>query len=145
MRSARTYVQLGMGAIFLLLLLLFIFHQTRGLLTGVSILIESPENGALLHEPLLTVKGTAKKVAFISLNGRQIFTDENGLFEESLLLAPGYTIITLSAEDTFKRTVQKQIEVVYAPENTLPVDGRTASSSPVVIVPAGTSTTLQQR
>lgn len=138
MRSARTYVQLGLGTLFLLLLLIFVYHQTRGLLVGVSISIESPKNGALVHESLLTVKGTAKKVAFISLNGRQIFTDENGVFEESLLLAPGYTIITLSAEDTFKRTVQKQIEVVYTPENA-------ASSSPAVVVPLGTSATSEQR
>ena len=115
MRTARSYVQIGIGILFLLLLFFFIYHQTRGLLAGASIEVSSPQNGVLLHEPVLTITGLAKKVAFISINGRQIFTDESGAFGESLLLSPGYTIITLSAEDAFKRKIEKQLEVVYIP------------------------------
>ena len=115
MRSARKYTQLGIGLIFFCALLFFVYHQTRGLLAGASVSIQSPQNGALFHESTLTLSGTAKKVSFISVNGRQIFTDEDGKFEELLLLAPGYSIITVSAEDAFKRKVQKQIEVVYQP------------------------------
>lgn len=115
MRTTRSYVQMGVGILFALLLLFFIYHQTRGLLAGPSLEIDSPQNGALLHDPILTIIGVANKIAFISMNGRQIFTDENGAFEESLLLAPGYTIITLSAEDAFKRKIKKQLQVVYIP------------------------------
>ena len=122
MRSARKYTQLGIGLVFSCALVFFVYHQTRGLLAGASISIESPQNGALFHDSVLTVSGIAKKISFMSINGRQIFTNEDGRFEESLLLAPGYTIITVSAEDTFKRKVQKQIEVVYQPTR--------ASSSP---------------
>ncbi len=121
MRTARSYTQVGIGILFCFLLLLFIYHQTRDLLSGASITITSPKNGALLDEPVLTVTGITKKVAFISLNGRQIFGDEAGRFEESLLLSPGYTIITVSAEDVFKRKLEKQLEVIYRP--------RVASSS----------------
>ena len=116
MHTARSYVQIGTGIVFFSLLLLFVFHQTRGLISPASILITSPLNGALVHETLLAVTGTAKKISFISLNGRQIFTDENGAFEESLLLSPGYTIITLSGEDVFKRKIKKQVYVVYTPQ-----------------------------
>ncbi len=115
MRTARSYVQISAGVLFALLLLIFIYHQTRGLFVGTSIIITSPQNGSLVQNPVLTITGTAKKVAFISLNGRQIFTNEDGTFEESLLLAPGYTIITLSAEDAFKRKIEKKLEVVYVP------------------------------
>ncbi len=131
MRSARKYTQVGIGLIFFCTLLFFVYHQTRGLLAGASVSVQSPQNGALFHEPTLTLSGTAKKVSFISVNGRQIFTDEDGKFEELLLLAPGYTIITVSAEDTFKRKVQKQIEVVYQPTR--------ASSSPSSRVLASTT------
>jgi hypothetical protein len=59
------------------------------------------------------VVGEAKNVSYLSLNGRQIFTDESGTFSEKLLLPYGYTIMTLKARDRFGRSRTYTLELVY--------------------------------
>ena len=118
LRSTRFYLKGAFGGFLCILLVFFIYRQARDVRTGGTIAITKPADGATLFEPLVTVAGTAKKISFMYLNGRQIFSDENGLFEESLLLAPGYTIITLSAQHIFERKREERISVVYVPPST---------------------------
>jgi len=47
------------------------------------------------------------------LNGRRILANDKGEFKERLLLAEGYNIIDLRTEDKFKRTAEKQLQLVY--------------------------------
>lgn len=63
-------------------------------------------------ESFFTLKGRAYSIATLYLNDRQIFTDDLGYFEESLLLFPGYNILELRAEDNFEREVVQIVEVV---------------------------------
>lgn len=102
-------------------IILFVFgligyslFNSRIFIAGPQITIQEPQNGALIEEkPLIEVSGLAENIAYLRLNGRQIYTDENSFFEEALLLNPGYNIIQLEAEDKFGRGIKKIIEVVY--------------------------------
>lgn len=87
--------------------------QARDYLSGPEITITAPTSGSVLNEGIVHVSGTAERIAELSLNGRQIFTDENGVFDELLLLAAGYNAFTVVARDKFNRTVTKTLEVVY--------------------------------
>ncbi|KKU59572.1 MAG: hypothetical protein UX81_C0008G0022 [Parcubacteria group bacterium GW2011_GWA2_47_12] len=87
-------------------------YQSREYLHGPSISIESAEqNGALI-----SITGNAKRIAFLSLNGKQIFTDENGLWQETVLLLPGYNSMTVAARDRFGRTNEKYLDAYRAPD-----------------------------
>lgn len=103
-------------AIFFALLLSIIiygFFQARNLIAGPYIEVTSPLNGSVLNAPEIEIKGIAKNIAFINLNDRQIFVDDEGYFNEKLIAQSGYNIIKLTAEDKFKRHAQKLIEVIY--------------------------------
>ena len=51
------------------------------------------------------------------MNGRPIYTDENGDFEEELILASGLNIIELKARSRFGREfVEKRMVMVKLPE-----------------------------
>jgi hypothetical protein len=89
------------------------YFQSRNLLKGPQIVLTSPETGSTLTNPLVSVKGIASHISFISLNDRQIFVDKNGNFNEELLLSPGYNVWTIAAKDKFGRTVFKKIELVF--------------------------------
>lgn len=93
----------------------YAYLQSREYLRGPVITIKEPTNGALSTTPLVAVRGNARHISFLTLNGRQIFTDERGVFSESLLLQDGYNIMTLEAKDRFGRTVEKRLELVYTP------------------------------
>lgn len=88
------------------------YYQSRELRRGPQITVAYPQDGALLDDTFITLRGTVENAAFIRLRGRQIYTNPAGEFSESLLLYPGYNIITVAVKDAFGRIRQKQITVV---------------------------------
>lgn len=99
-------------AVAVIVIITYSFFASRDLLMGPQINIISPENGSVVTEPLVIIHGTTKNINSISLNDRPIFIDQEGRFGEQLLLAPGYTILTLRAKDRFGREVVKRLELV---------------------------------
>ncbi len=62
-------------------------------------------------QPLI-VEGTVRNSVSVHLNGRKIYLDEKAHFREQLLLSKGYAIITVKAEDRYKRVSQKTLELM---------------------------------
>lgn len=90
----------------------YFLYQARWYLLGPEIVVDSPKPGEITHDSYLPVKGQAFNIAFLSMNGRQIFTDERGVFNEGLLLARGYNIIEITASDKFGRISKEKREVI---------------------------------
>ena len=80
---------------------------------GPSIVIETPKNGIVVSDPFIEVHGSAKNISFITLNGARIYLNDAGTFDEHLLLAYGYNVITTEAVDRFGRKVRDDLEIVY--------------------------------
>ena len=97
-------------------LIVYVYLQSREYLRGPVLTIEEPLNGSMSTTSLVALLGRAHNISFLTLNGRQIFTDEQGRFKESLLLQDGYNIMTLEAKDRFGHSVEKRLELVYKPE-----------------------------
>ncbi len=91
----------------------YTYFQMRDLVTGPVITVTSPENGAVFGTAPVDIVGSTRNISEITLNDRDIFISEDGVFSEKLLLSPGYNIITLQAEDRFGRTTQKILELTY--------------------------------
>ena len=97
------------------LIAVFIFYgynKFHRLLKGPEIAIYSPKNGALITSRFISLSGKARDIANISINGRKIIPEKNGLFRDNLLLMEGYNIIEVKGEDKFGREVKKILEVV---------------------------------
>ncbi len=93
-------------------------YQSRGILSGPLITITTPQNGETVFEPLIQVSGSAPRVKDLTLNGRSIFINMEGNFDERLLLLPGYNIIELTARDVGGKEARRTIELVYQPSPT---------------------------
>ena len=63
----------------------------------------------------ITIEGTARRIATLSMNGETIPVTENGAFSEPYLLAPGYNRIVLTASDRYNKSTERVIEIVYTP------------------------------
>jgi len=83
------------------------------LASGPGLMIKSPTPNTAVYSPLVEITGQAKRISRIYLDDNQIFTDERGRFKEKLLLAPGYNIIKLRAQDRFGRQVERRFGLVY--------------------------------
>ncbi len=60
--------------------------------------ILSPVNNLIFNEYTLKVEGKAEKGAKIFINNKSILTDNEGRFEEKIILKPGVNIIKISAK-----------------------------------------------
>lgn len=95
-----------------LVLTAYSLYQGRFLLLGPRIWVDNIQDGETVLEPVVTVAGRAKNVAWLSLNDRQIFTDEDGYWSEKLAVSKGVSFITLKARDRFGHEVSKNLQVV---------------------------------
>ncbi|MEX2014055.1 MAG: hypothetical protein WD896_01735 [Parcubacteria group bacterium] len=102
----------GVLIILFFLLVTYSSYQARALIIGPRIWITSPEDGSILGSETVILEGQSKNIAWISLNGRQIFTDENGEWSEKLLVSPGTSIMTVRARDRFGRETEERIQII---------------------------------
>ena len=100
-------------SIIVLCLLGYTTYEIQKLFWGPTIVVLSPANGALISDPEIEISGNAKNITEISLDDRKIFVDEQGNFNEKLLMLYGYNVISIKASDKFGRNTEKIIEVVY--------------------------------
>jgi len=105
---------LKVGGIFIGIFVItgYALFQAKNIITGPTLSIESPYNGATLTEEAFVVKGFASNIASISLNDSPIFINENGLFEEKLIAPIGYSIMKLSVADRFGRRKTQYIQLI---------------------------------
>ena len=90
----------------------YALFQARFIIFGPTLQVYSPTNGELLTSPVVTVSGKAENIAFISLNDRPIYVDEQGNWSEKLIAPVGISTMTVKATDRLGRTTEKQIEVM---------------------------------
>lgn len=87
----------------------YVIFQARHIIVGprITLLDEIPAPSATTTR---TLHGIAENIVSLSLNGKTIYTDDAGVFQETLVLPLGYTVVNLTAEDRYGR--------VYALERT---------------------------
>jgi hypothetical protein len=107
--STRHWVLIAAGVLFIG----YVLFQARFLILGPQVKVLSPQDGAVVYSPVVVMSGTAKNVSWLSLNDRQIFTDEKGVWEEKLLVSEGLSIIELNARDRFGRQTEKTVRIIY--------------------------------
>lgn len=85
--------------------------NTKFLIRGIDLQIEGIENGTNYNVGWLNVTGNARRSIHLQINGRELNIDEEGNFEDVLILLPGYNIVTVTAEDRFGKVTKKIFEV----------------------------------
>lgn len=102
----------GLLTILFILLIAYSLYQARFLILGPRIWITSPRDGETVENPLIIVEGQSRNIAWISLNDRQIFTDEKGKWSEKVIVSSGTSIMTVEARDHFGHETKKSVRIV---------------------------------
>ena len=100
--GALVLVVLGYGA-----------FNSRFIIQGPEIIIENVGDSIVTEDKTLFLTGKILHSSFITINGRPIFIDESGTFNEKLLLSSGVSIIDIYAKDKFGKEVRRKIDVLY--------------------------------
>ena len=91
---------------------IYVINQSWFFIFGPEIRLETPGE-FVATTSLVTISGVVKNAAWLTLNDRQIFTDEKGVFEESLLVSSGVSIMRVKAKDRFGREKVKNIKIIF--------------------------------
>lgn len=86
----------------------YLAFQLKGFVFGSDLVIFSPDNGSHIQSSRVVVRGKAVGMSFLSLDGRNIFTDDKGSFEEELILPYGLNIIRIIGEGRFGKTFEEE-------------------------------------
>ncbi len=118
--NTKTVLKIILTLVVISIVVGYSYSRSKNFITGPTITMISPQTGIGVSKSLLEIQGIASSISYISINDRQIFTNEDGEFKEKLLLFPGYNIISIKASDKFDRKIEKTLEIIYkAPiENT---------------------------
>jgi hypothetical protein len=87
--------------------------QAEAIILGPRLAVDSPASGLSTSTSLVAIRGTAGNISYLTLNGEKVFTDENGNWEEEVLLSYGYNVFTVEAKDRFGRSVAKTLQIIY--------------------------------
>ena len=101
----------------IVLIIVYVQFQARNILLGPTISLSSSDM-VVQHERTIVLTGVARNIVKLTLNGREIHTNEKGDFTQTLVLENGYTIIELAAQDRFGRTTSLMREYVFVPQST---------------------------
>jgi hypothetical protein len=112
--SIERYLKVGFGILLGVFFLTYAVYQARNLIQGPTILL-SLEPASIQEERAVTLTGVARNVVVLRLNGREIHTNEAGVFEHTLTLENGYTIMTLEALDRYGRRTELTRSFIYKP------------------------------
>lgn len=111
-RSSRIVVILLV--LFFLAVLGYGYFEARSILYGPQIMVATPTVPASVSEPLVHIRGSARNIVILRMNGVPVSVTETGNFDEALLLAPGYNKVVLSASDKLGRTTEQVLEIIYS-------------------------------
>ncbi|MDB4984172.1 MAG: Polymorphic outer membrane protein [Patescibacteria group bacterium] len=93
----------------------FVVFVGRGLypyVHGPSISVRTLTDGAVLSDPAVTISGKALYTKDLSVSGRSLTLATDGSFDETILLHPGYNVISIIGHDRFGKTSSKTYALV---------------------------------
>lgn len=111
MHDGRTTIKILTILLFIVCMSGYSLYQARKVIEGPMIRIASPYDGTSTSTSMIDIQGTSSNIAFMYLNGRKIFTNDAGEFNENILLFPGHNVIELRAEDKFGKTTEHTLTI----------------------------------
>jgi hypothetical protein len=116
--NAKKIVKIGGFSVFFLLIILYALFNSEDLIFGVKIknvnINGHPiQAGATVKESVIEITGVARNAINLTLDGRAISEDQQGNFDETIALLPGYNIISIKAQDKFGHVDEKDYQLMH--------------------------------
>jgi len=112
-QNVKKILKIALLSIFLIFIIVYAFFISKDLIFGVKIKNVNIEDNLKVTTNIQKITGNAKNAIKLTLNDREISIDQQGNFEETISLFPGYNIISIKAEDKFGNNDEKNYKLIY--------------------------------
>lgn len=109
--SLHTTLRWLFGAVITVIVVAYALFQARHLIEGPIITLTN-EPPATTTLPVLELSGTARNIVSITLNGREIYTTDQGAWDETIPLQKGYTMLTIEGVDRYGNRAQVERMII---------------------------------
>ena len=103
----------------LLLVFGIIFYNTKDLIIGAPLSVQTVNDGATVSNSFLPISGKAHHASILQINGRMVALAKNGSFSDGTLLSPGYNIVEIATTDRFGKEKRKVFHLVAEPSTSV--------------------------
>ena len=90
----------------------YFFYEARGVLFNPKLEIFSPKDGAVLTSAGIHIAGKTDSNLTVWAAGKTFQSDEKGIFEGDIALAPGYNQIGIWVKDRFGGETRKVLRLL---------------------------------
>lgn len=113
-RMYLTPVKAGIGAAAFVFIVFVSFAASRLIrFNGPPVLVvDEPSDEVALQEPMVWLKGRTERESKLTVNGREITINEQGVFGERIELQPGVTALIFTSENRFGKMSQVTRHIV---------------------------------
>ena len=111
------FFRYGFVIIFLLALFLYLGLQVKNIVEPPRLEVYSPPQGYVTNELSISLQGETDKEVNVTLNGKDIGTDEEGDFEEIIDLSPGVNTLIIEAKKKHGKTTREVRHVTLKVED----------------------------
>ena len=111
--NLKKIVKISGLSIFFILIFVYAFFRSHDLIFGVKIKNVNLTDGATVTSNVIKLTGNAKNAIKLVLDGREISVDQEGNFNETIALLPGYNIINIRAQDKFGNVDEKNYKIIH--------------------------------
>jgi len=112
-QDAKKIIKILLVSVLFLFIMIYAFFRSKDLILGVKIKNVNIVDGAKVTNNILNVTGVAKNAVDLTLDGREISVDQQGNFNETIALLPGYNIVDIKARDKFGHTDERNYKLIY--------------------------------
>ncbi len=106
------WIKTSIPVVLFTVIAILVFTNMKGIIRGVQISADIKTDAEA--QSISNISGHAPNATYITLNGREINVDKNGVFNEDLALPDGYSVVTIVAKDSFGKTAKKTMEIYRA-------------------------------
>ena len=117
-RDIKKILKIIAFSIFFIFIVVYAFFNSRALIFGVKIRDVNITDGATVVDNVLKITGNARNSTSLVLNGREISLDQQGNFDETIILLKGYNVVDIVARDKFGYSDEKIYKLIYNAEVT---------------------------
>ena len=116
------YLKLIFAVVFACLIVGYGVFRFQAYLSGPTINIVSPIDGETATSSVILLQGSVKDAISLEVDGNALSPNQDGSFEETLLLPSGLSILTIEAKDRFGARTEKIIHLYVNEEATTTIN-----------------------